>query len=215
MALLTSKLETSFQKKITSYRAGRWGLAAERVKILVKLGYLVDCPVTPNVSWKHISGKPGGPGGIDYSGAHSKVYMLDDENIFEIGNSGLIEIPMTITINFGNYVAPYMIRHAANPIVRIAKSLGLGPQWFRPLPYISSSRMISVAKNWLKLGNEYVELMLHSSELMPGGSPYCKDVNAVDKLYKKLEKVFEYLRREDFKGFTLKNFAERINNTVL
>lgn len=210
MGELTQKLEDFFQKKVTSYRAGRWGFAAEHIEILLKLGYLVDCSVTPFVSWERFSGKPGAFGGVDYFNAPRKSYILDKTNILNPGQNGLVEVPVTIVPLYANFLSSYMAYHASNPIVRIAKAVSFGPQWFRPLPYVNASRMIDVAQKWLGLGNNYLEMMTHSSELMPGGSPYYKTKKDIEKLYTKLEKVFMYFKSKGFKGITLTNYAKTI-----
>ncbi len=209
METLTSKLENSFQTKMTSYRAGRWGFSAEHARVLLELGYIVDCSVTPFVSWEHFSGRPAGVGGMDFYGVPSKAYVLDKKNVNMSEQGGLVEVPMTIVPLFGGFLSSYMAHNASNPLVRIAKALGFGPQWFRPLPYVSSSRMISVGEKWLQLGNDYVEMMIHSSELMPGGSPYYKNKNDIESLYAKMEETFNYFSNKGLTGIALTDYARK------
>jgi hypothetical protein len=52
-----------------------------------------------------------------------------------------------------------------------------------------------------------IEMMFHSSELMPGGSPYHPDADAVGRLNGKLEQVFGYLRDQGCRATTLTAFA--------
>ena len=49
--------------------------------------------------------------------------------------------------------------------------------------------------------------MLHSSELMPGGSPAFKTEEDVEKLYRMTEEVFETAVRNGFKGMTLRDYG--------
>jgi hypothetical protein len=93
---LTSYLENIFGAKIVSHRAGRWSFNETYAKFLVDQGYLVDCSVTPNVSWRYHFGDPTKNGGTDYSRFSINSYFLDLENISKSGNSSLLEVPVTI-----------------------------------------------------------------------------------------------------------------------
>src|ERR1039457_1677469 len=89
----TTLLEQTFECPITSHRAGRWGFNGEYARALSHQGYLVDCSVTPGVSWKSSPGKSDGP---DYSGAPLGPYFLDFDDVCRPGGSPLLEAPMTI-----------------------------------------------------------------------------------------------------------------------
>jgi hypothetical protein len=43
---------------------------------------------------------------------------------------------------------------------------------------------------------------------MPGGSPYHRDEAAIERLYEKLEKLFDHLQDEGCRGRTLSAFAD-------
>ena len=58
VAVMTNTLEEVFDLDMVSHRAGRWGLNQVYVQILVEQGYLVDCSVTPHVSWRQSEGDP-------------------------------------------------------------------------------------------------------------------------------------------------------------
>jgi hypothetical protein len=55
---------------------------------------------------------------------------------------------------------------------------------------------------------DYLEFMIHSSELMPGGSPYFPDGRSVERLYEDLEAVFS-AAAGDFECLTLAEYADR------
>jgi hypothetical protein len=46
-------------------------------------------------------------------------------------------------------------------------------------------------------------MMFHSSELMPGGSPYWKNENEIGILYKLLEEFFSWLNAEHIESITM------------
>jgi hypothetical protein len=50
--------------------------------------------------------------------------------------------------------------------------------------------------------------MLHSSELMPGGSPTFRTPEHVERLYENLESLFE-LAAHGFEGLTLSEYHRR------
>jgi len=92
----TSYLKDIFGVRIISHRAGRWSFNETYAKILAEHGYLVDCSVTPNVSWKYHFGDPTKNGGTDYTHFPNNCYFLDLNDISQPGNSSLLEIPVTI-----------------------------------------------------------------------------------------------------------------------
>lgn len=54
--------------------------------------------------------------------------------------------------------------------------------------------------------------MLHSSELMPGGSPNFKTVESIEKLYNNIEYIFQYIKNKGYIGMTLNEYYEEIEN---
>jgi hypothetical protein len=53
-----------------------------------------------------------------------------------------------------------------------------------------------------------ITVMLHSSELMPGGSPYNPSEASIEALHRKLDGLFAFLGEEGWRGTTLRAFAE-------
>src|SRR4029077_2879106 len=74
---VTGTLEDTFGVKMVSHRAGRWGFDERYATMLVEEGYLVDCSVTPLVSWKRTRGDPARGGGPDYTAFPQHAYWLD------------------------------------------------------------------------------------------------------------------------------------------
>ena len=56
-------------------------------------------------------------------------------------------------------------------------------------------------------GAAHLEFVLHSSELMPGGSPSFPDASAIERLYDDLEGLFETLSLR-CRGVTLQEFHD-------
>ena len=51
--------------------------------------------------------------------------------------------------------------------------------------------------------------MIHSSELMPGGSPNFKDENSIENLYIDIESIFSYAKSKGYVGITLREYYDR------
>ncbi|GAA4229535.1 hypothetical protein GCM10023075_37230 [Streptosporangium album] len=57
---------------------------------------------------------------------------------------------------------------------------------------------------------DHVEFMLHSSEMMPGGSPYFRTGRSIEGLFGDMEELFEFVA-ERFKALTLAEYHARIS----
>jgi len=57
----------------------------------------------------------------------------------------------------------------------------------------------------LRKRSAYIQFMLHSSELMAGGSPSFPDSRSIDRLYEHLEQIFAEAQA-DYRGATLSEF---------
>ena len=88
-ALLTGKLGRAPR----SYRAGRWGLSAAHIPVLLELGYIADCSVTPLVNWIDPGARERGQ---DFSIAQVRPYLMAWGDPAREGASGLLEVPVTI-----------------------------------------------------------------------------------------------------------------------
>ena len=193
---LTQQIESGFGRRPTSYRAGRFGFDGESLRILDKLGYLVDCSVTPAVKWFDNQLNCAGP---DFRSAPVTPYYPSFSDVCVEGDSSVLEIPMTIiytklplTKEWGKNLYE---KHKDRRIIRgLSRIFWNGqPQWFRPSPHVSAKQLISLVDTCNKRKFPIIEMMFHSSELLPGGSPYNPDAASVEKLYTKLAMLFSYL----------------------
>ena len=65
--------------------------------------------------------------------------------------------------------------------------------------------MKNILNHKLKVGDDYVLFTLHSSELMPGGSPIFKTVEDIENLYYHLHDIFS-IAKEYFQAGTLSDY---------
>jgi hypothetical protein len=191
---MTEQLEHTFGLKMLSHRGGRWAFDAVYARALVDDGYLVDCSVTPHVSWRHCKGDPAGIGGPDHSGAPEQPYFIE----FGPEEPRLLEVPMTI-----------LRRARRGPELWLRKALGRQPHrtdWMRPTGH-NLRRLLRVVDDVIAQGRDHLEFSLHSSEFMPGGSPTFRTERDIERLYVDLEILFERASRH-FVGETLSGFAQ-------
>jgi len=200
--VMTGLLEERFGRPVVSHRAGRLGLDARYAAMLLELGYCVDCSVTPGVDWSTTPGAPGGRGGPDYRGFPHRPYFLSPANIASPASSGLLEVPVTIAMSGLFRTAPWAYRL---PLAgRVVNRIVPARNWACPGEN-DLTGMVRAAHSARAAGAECVEFMVHSSELMPAGSPRFRTAAAVEELYASLEVLFEDLSAW-CKGMTLAEF---------
>jgi hypothetical protein len=202
---MTALLERQFGVKMLSHRAGRWAFDERYARLLVKCGYVADCSVTPGVTWRSSLGHPAGKGGTDYRHFPTAPYYLDLDDISRPGNSQLLEVPMTTR---ASRLAEWLPWSYTLPGVRsVAYRMVPDVHWLRP-----GSRnlrgMLRLVRQAIRENWRHLEFMLHSSELMPGGSPTFRTADAIQKLYDDLETLFPVIASA-FSGETLGGFARQ------
>jgi hypothetical protein len=189
--LMTDLLEDTFGVKMLSHRAGRWAFDERYAGMLVERGYRADCSVTPHVSWRRTKGDPNGIGGTDYRAFPEREYWVSLDDIRREGDSPLLEVPVTIMRHGSNFVRSVQDLLGEHRIAEgvLRRCFGDLSLWLRPNGH-NRSDLIDIVRRAAAEQRSYVEFMIHSSELMPGGSPYFPDDNAVQGLYDDLEALY-------------------------
>lgn len=197
IATMTELITERFGVRPVSHRAGRWAMDDRYFKLLEKHGYLVDCSVTPGMDWSGHIGVTG-VGGSDYSEAPLIPYMIGEK---------LLEVPLTIRdiriFDRG------MVRGVRSCLSECKKLLLGRKQWLRQdntLSWISNLKLIDKVSK--EKDTDYLMFMIHSSELMPGGSPTFSTKGDIEWLYVALENIFSKINSLGYKGCMLKNYAE-------
>jgi hypothetical protein len=201
---LTGLLEDTFQIKMRSHRAGRWAFDAFYASNLLELGYQIDCSVTPGVDWRASKGDPSGSGGTDYRLFPRYHYRLAEDDIAKPGSSALLEVPVTIMDTAPEPIRRVIGSGSSRSLWRRALRRLWPLRWLRPNGRNLAS-MCAILDQAREEHWPYVEFMMHSSELMPGGSPGFQTPKSVEKLYADLDILFE-MAEQGFKGMTLSEF---------
>lgn len=201
---MTRLLHNRFECELLSHRAGRWALNATYAQLLVQHGYRVDCSVTPHVSWRRTQGAPGGRGGTDYRRFPARPYWMDLQHIERDGESPLLELPMSIVPDTLHRLMPFAY---SMPGVRRWAWRRSPPQlWLYP-DGRNLEHLLTVVDEGVLADRPCLEMVLHSSELMPGGSPLFRDPAAIDGLYSDLRALFDAIATH-FTGMTLAEFRQ-------
>jgi hypothetical protein len=207
--VMTDRLAEVFGRRPTSHRAGRWGFDATYARILTEQGYTVDCSVTPNVSWQFCKGDPSKVGGPDYTDFPESPYFLDPGHIRRPGDSPLLELPVTV-IRTRRYPAAveFTRRRLAGSFfgTRVMRKAFPNTAWLMPTGSNGAS-LLQVLETVRRERRPYAQFVVHSSELMPGGSPKLPDARAIDALYADIEALFQ--SAQGFAGQTLSEFRAR------
>lgn len=199
---LTDIITKNFGEKPISHRSGRWTTNHKYFEILKKYGYQVDCSITPHVNWKRCLGSTGVKGS-DYSKCPEHPYLLHEQ---------ILEVPMTIRKI--RRFQKKRIKNFTSFCKEIYRLITGRVQWMRPDTHSSLTSYVNIIKKCSKK-NEYVMFMIHSSELMSGGSPTFKTNQEIEKLYVIIEGIFEYAKSQGYIGMTLReyqNYLKKIDS---
>lgn len=181
-----------------SHRAGRWAMNQEYFNIIGKYGYKIDCSVTPGIDWSHIVGRTKASAGSNYKNCPRSIYNVELSE-----RTKLTEVPVSILLShryFCGVNAPIK-----KQIKKIWHSIKGYPIWLRPNGS-NLKEMKYLLRCHSKNDAPYVMFMLHSSELMPGGSPSFKTDNQIEALYRDIAEVFDYAKALGYEGSTLREF---------
>ena len=195
VATLTDLIASRIGRAPTSFRSGRYGLSSEGIEILEEHGYLVDSSVTPFFNWS-------GDGGPDYRYADWRPYYPHESEISRPGpRRRLLEIPITCGFTLGKFDrvnAPWQ-RLASSPWrhlriiglldrTRLCQRIPLSPE------KATASEMIRLMSASVRNGADILVMILHSSSLAVGYSPYVKTDEDLEEFYARIKTAILFCR---------------------
>lgn len=180
----------------TSFRAGRWGLDARVEALLREFHYEADCSVTPYVNWRRTV-----RGGMSRRLPNFRSASVLPSDL----GGGLIEIPMTIL--------PRGWELLSTSGADILGRGSLAATWCRIFPETTIHELIDLFYSAEERRMPYLEFMVHSSELILGGSPYTKTKEALEHLFTTMEELFDFLAGKSVTGITLSRAAKEWKHT--
>ena len=202
LAELTAAIEENLGTRPTTYRAGRNGLDGHSLPPLERLGYTVDTSVDPLFNERR-------KGGMAFAGAPLLPYHPAYDDVRRPGLSKILEIPISAA-TWPSLPKPLEALYAALPAIPYRgaiKRLGLRPVWLRP-SYTCLPDMLDFANRLAAAHVPCFNIIFHSSELLPGGSPYTPDDASVTRFKDDLARLLEHIvGRLGAVGRTYREFA--------
>lgn len=199
---LTETIEQGLGTRPTTYRAGRNGFDGGSLPILERLGYSVDTSVDPLFNERR-------KGGMAFAGAPLVPYHPDYTDVRRPGRSKILEVPISAATlpRLPKRLEALYAKLPAIPYRGALKRLGLRPVWLRP-SYTSLPDMLAFADRLTAARVPCFNVIFHSSELLPGGSPYTPDQRSVARFQDDLRRLLEHLvGRMGAVGRTYREFA--------
>lgn len=189
---LKGLLETRFEIPIHSARSGRWATDTSYFSALNQNGILIDCSITPGVDLSRIPGNSVNHGN-DYRNSPYKPFFV---------YKNVLEIPMTTRfVKWGGI---------GRPRKRLRSLIKGEAMWLRPISL--SKKYLQVLTDIVKKEADcgYLEFMIHSSELMPGGSPYVKTTEECEMLFTIMKWYYEYVSSCGYAGVGLYEYGKEL-----
>lgn len=161
-----------------------------------KHGYTVDCSITPHIDWTSSPGRTEGANGCDYTRESEDISLVD--TVY----GKILEVPMTVRRTH-RYI-PSKTGSMKGNIWALWKMLCGRTIWMRPTKF-NETEVRLLLEEEANSTSKYTMFMIHSSELMPGGSPSFPRKTDIEYLYNQLEEIFS-VASHYFKGVTLREF---------
>jgi len=195
---LTETLEKTFGVRPVSYRAGRWGISASTLAELEALGYGVDSSVVP-LHWEY------GNGGPSSLHAPAVPYRPDPTDPVKPGLARILEVPASVVMTGPLGGGSGFIARRLRPFPGLGRILdALGRCWLRP-SWGDPDLLRRATRRCIAEGHPVINVMFHSSELMPGASPYVRDAAGLDLFLARLRAIVETaLETPDVRWATLR-----------
>ena len=184
---ITKYLSDRFEVSVKVARSGRWATNSIYFDALHEAGYIGDCSFTPEINLSMIPGCSKNIGN-DYRNTNKTTHLLP---------SGIVEVPMTTR----------KIHHVANGSFKHKMSTFIRGDYMWLRPHKKSLDDLLCLSNHVQSEDEdYLEFMIHSSELMPGGSPYFKTKEEIELLYAIMQQYFNWVSQKDYVGISLSDY---------
>lgn len=190
-ALLES-IRRNIGVKPVSFRAGRFDLSRQLLRLLPESGIAVDSSVVPL--------RPAQTGPENYPARSPDPHPHPDE-------PGILEAPITMTPIWPTAAStvfsdasnmPTLVKESLFAATRYLNSAGIHPAWFS-LPVMKKATRLHAGR-----GGRVLNMFLHSSELSPGATPLNRTPRAAASFAQKIRRYIEWLRESfEVQGVTL------------
>ncbi|QDU67820.1 polysaccharide deacetylase family protein [Engelhardtia mirabilis] len=189
---LVAQIEARIGVAPRTYVAGRYGVGPNTLRALVELGFRIDGSATPPFDFR-------AEGGPDFSRFPVSPYRYD-------GVPELLGLPVTggylgLLRSLGRVLMPLIDAPLAKRLgveailsrLAVLERVRLSPEGF------SLAEMQALTRRFHADGERVFTLSLHSTSILPGGSPYCATESDVVELLGRLDRYLGWFRGE-FQG---------------
>lgn len=197
--VMDSLLTEKFGMKPVTHRAGRWAMNQTYFDLLIENGYRVDCSVTPHIDWRSSVGLTQNSCGSDYRDMSERPSVVAASD----GMGSIMEVPVTVGFDH-HFRAKRVLRRPQKILDELKQSRRGRLVWVRPNGK-NLNQMLRYVAQMAKSDFPYLMFMIHSSELMVGGSPTFRTVESIEKLYDDMEVLFDKIKMY-YEGETLRDY---------
>ncbi|WEK43329.1 MAG: WalW protein [Candidatus Sphingomonas colombiensis] len=186
---LSDAIAAAFGTRPIAFRAGRYGIAPEMFALLARHGYRLDSSVRP---------------GFDYSAEGGPDFIAATTDAWR--EAGLVELPLSTIFTgalrragAGLHARLGGIPHARSVFARagLFSRVPLTPEG---VPVAEALEAIAVA---LGEGASLLNFAFHSPSLVPGNTPYVRDVADLARFWRWWDVVLEELERRGVRSASL------------
>lgn len=209
---LTLQIQERLGIRPTAFRGGRFGMNDAAAKALAELGFTVDSSVTPLTSWTMYPGLPNGNGGPDFRSHSSAPFVIAGT-----GEPGLLEIPITIVITSTvlRHFPRLLTVYDSLPVRAISRASGRrlfrpARVWLYPARFEYTVEDMERACDLQMRDSGIAVMMVHSSELMPGGSPWTPTPRSIETVLHRLDTFLAFAHDRGAVGMTLSAAAAEV-----
>ncbi len=208
MKNLTQLFVEIFGYRPLSFRAGRFGLGVNTLRILQELNYKIDSSIFPyqKIRTKHNN--------FDTYYYPTKPHVADPIDI--------AELPLTVYSRFYDKVPAFLGRRISNsklPLKVLSKLIG--KKRIKPYSLRHSTVPLEVLKDVIdgytrlhsKSEDIVLHAMFHSNETIVGGSPYCNSEDELSCWFDRLEELLVYSRSLGFTFVTMTEYYAVLKHT--
>ncbi len=177
-----------------SFRAGRFGIDSTTMSELVPLGYEVDSSVTPLE--EHRADR-----GPDFRTAPQHPYRPDLDDITKPGDLPIVEIPVSVGLTRR---LPALVQRVFVHLPKATRMRGLLSRdflgvidfaWLYPARF-DLELMKKTARTLVADGLPFLNVFIHSSELVPGASGRIRTKADVEACFAGISGILEFCLRE-------------------
>jgi hypothetical protein len=214
---LLKAIEGSYGVRPTAHRAGRWGIDQRTVDWLIEHRFIVDTSVVPLWDLSKLRGQR--LRGPCFCASPRTLFIWPHSSMDNAAPQSILEVPVTVHQSphlFPALLAAYIQKGWVGQRMasRIYQKLIGGNGLLRPNPAYVDGYMLKIIRSHLQHQPTVINMMIHSSELMLGQSPFTRTRENLEKLWLGLRDAFVFVQRNKIKSLGITASARMLEEMV-